>query len=1394
MANEKILLGLDIGSNSVGWAVTDEKYNLRKFKNNLMWGVHLFDEAQQSAERRSFRTTRRRLDRRQQRINLLQELFKKEILKVDKGFFLRLKESALLPEDSENRKNNIFFDDENYGDKEYFNEYPTIHHLIVELMNNDSSHDIRLVYYACAYILTHRGHFLLPVDKDSIDNITDFKPIYNVFYSSLTELTEAPAFDANADIMADVLKKRISSTEKDRELKERLFSGKVPKSDEDTIRYDQLTKVISGGTVKLSDLFLKEDYKELDKNSVCVKNADFSDVIDMLTGQIDKLHLALLINIKALYDWSLLVDIINEDTIKYEKEGYEKTISLCKVAKYDRHKIDLKELKYFARTYLSKSNYNEIFRIAGDKANYASYVYNRQNVIDRKVDSKFSHNDPSHDRKSQVAFCKFLKSYITKITPSDNDKDRFEELKKKCEDGELCPKQVTTDNRVIPYQLYYAELKKILKNACKYLPFLNEKDEYGTIAEKVLKIMEFRIPYYAGPLVSSEKSKNAWLVRKAEGKIYPWNFHNIIDEDASENEFIRRMTCKCTYLAGEDVLPKYSLLYSKFMVLNEINNIKVNGEPISVELKQRLYENKFVDSKAKVTKKRLKEYFTATGKYSEEVEVTGVDDTIKSSLRSYHDFKVLIESGVLKEYDVEKIIERITVTTDVKRLKKWLNDNYSNLSSDDIKFITKLKYNDYGRLSRVLLEEILPIDAKTGEIPEDKNIITKLWETNDNLMQLLSSTHGYTNAIEQYNNDYYDQHNDEKSISQRLKNMYIPTAVRRSITRTLDIITELKTILKKAPDKIFIEMSRGEGDTPKGSRTKSRRDQITEHLEKSNDDNIDELMTNLRKSDDDKLRSEKVFLYFMQLGKCAYTEKAINFEDLDDNSKWNIDHIWPQAKIKDDSLDNKVLVDSVVNGEKKDNMLKPEIREKMSGFWHVLYKKNMMSEKKYQRLMRNTPFTEEELSGFIARQLVETRQSTKAIATILKEIFPESEIVYVKAGIVSEFRQEMDMLKCREINDLHHAKDAYLNIVMGNVYNTKFTKDPLNFVKSGERYSMKLFKKNQDGEENGLLAGIVQRGDTIAWDPKSSFDIVRKMMSKNSIRYVRYTYKRKGGLFNQMPERKKEGLVPRKNGLDTEKYGGYNNKTASFFSIVKVDKEIVIIPIDLIDSHLFMIDESRAKEIAFAALQEFYPSKKLLSLTADKIVFPLKRKIIKINTMIEIDGYRVNICSKDSKGKYISVSSAVPLIFDNNQNLYIKKLESFKKKHDSDKNYKVNNYSGITESANIELYDHITEKCLNPPFNKWAKFEEAGKILKEGKSKFVVQDITTQVLSLLKLLTLLKTGRSANCDLSFSGGVANFNTVRFNSTLDLKKNNSVYIIDQSPTGLFEKKSVNLLKL
>jgi CRISPR-associated endonuclease Csn1 len=38
-------IGLDIGTNSVGWAVTDEHYNLLNIKKTNLWGARLFKQA-----------------------------------------------------------------------------------------------------------------------------------------------------------------------------------------------------------------------------------------------------------------------------------------------------------------------------------------------------------------------------------------------------------------------------------------------------------------------------------------------------------------------------------------------------------------------------------------------------------------------------------------------------------------------------------------------------------------------------------------------------------------------------------------------------------------------------------------------------------------------------------------------------------------------------------------------------------------------------------------------------------------------------------------------------------------------------------------------------------------------------------------------------------------------------------------------------------------------------------------------------------------------------------------------------------------------------------------------------------------------------------------------------
>ena len=68
-------VGLDVGTDSVGYAVTNDRYALLKHKGEPMWGVHLFDPAKINDERRSFRSTRRRIDRRQQRVKMVQEIF-----------------------------------------------------------------------------------------------------------------------------------------------------------------------------------------------------------------------------------------------------------------------------------------------------------------------------------------------------------------------------------------------------------------------------------------------------------------------------------------------------------------------------------------------------------------------------------------------------------------------------------------------------------------------------------------------------------------------------------------------------------------------------------------------------------------------------------------------------------------------------------------------------------------------------------------------------------------------------------------------------------------------------------------------------------------------------------------------------------------------------------------------------------------------------------------------------------------------------------------------------------------------------------------------------------------------------------------------------------------------
>ena len=52
-------LGLDMGTDSLGWAVTDSSYHILRAKGKDLWGVRLFPSAETSVERRTYRVNRR---------------------------------------------------------------------------------------------------------------------------------------------------------------------------------------------------------------------------------------------------------------------------------------------------------------------------------------------------------------------------------------------------------------------------------------------------------------------------------------------------------------------------------------------------------------------------------------------------------------------------------------------------------------------------------------------------------------------------------------------------------------------------------------------------------------------------------------------------------------------------------------------------------------------------------------------------------------------------------------------------------------------------------------------------------------------------------------------------------------------------------------------------------------------------------------------------------------------------------------------------------------------------------------------------------------------------------------------------------------------------------------
>lgn len=1349
MEKKKYNIGLDIGTASVGWAVVEDGTQkiIRKGtgKNRkALWGVRLFDSANTAESRRGFRSSRRRYERRRERIRLLQEEFKDEINKVDPNFFQKLQESKYHENDIINKT--IFINaDEKTKVREYNEKYKTIYHLRKRLIDDDSKEDIRLVYLAIHHIVKYRGNFLYN-GKFNVNDLNLVSKLKDVF----RELSEnISRFDISEDVLDQIDYEKLKNIIMDKCKNDIKANLKKELNDisENKKFTSEFGKLITGGKFVVKDLFMIDTE---DKLSISFSGTDFDDKYDDLEKLLGD-ELSILELLKELYDMVFLKKI-------FKGRNYV-SVSYLMVDKYEEHQKDLKLLKEVFS--YDRKKYNEMFR--STKATKK----NKEHIC---IYEQYIHNKITIDE-----FKKKLDNYFSELFDKITDLsliEKYNQNKLRMENGEFLPRITNPENGKYPYQINMNELIKIIEKQGKYYPFLLDKinGEY-----KITKLLEFKIPYYVGPL--NKESKFAWLERKDNVKITPYNFDEVIDKETTAEKFIKRMTRKCTYLLEENALANNSILYCKFKVMNELKQIKINGNKIDNDIQNKILKDLFMKTNGLITDKKFKEYIHSSKDFEmfeNNINVTGysADGKFANNMQSYVDFYG--DNGIFvgtsyNEEDADEVIEWITIFDDKDILEKKVRNKYTELNDSQIKKIINKKYSGWGNLSKKLLKGIYYKDEKSGV---NKSIIDLMYETEENFIQIIN------------NNKYkfQDRINEENNVRENTKLNYslvedlaTSPATKRGIYQSLKVIDEIIKIMGDKPKNVMIEMAREDGK-------KERKDDRKKYLEKIYTEakkNVDEYSSNLLKVEKElqqreKIDSIKLFLYFIQEGKCLYSGKSFNIEDLKTDDV-EVDHILPQSLIKDDSIDNKALVYRDYNQNKKDKLVLPENYRttNMIRWWEHLKKVNLISAKKFYRLTRKA-YKDEDIQGFINRQLVETRQITKHVANIINNLY-DTKVVYLKANLSHNYREKYELYKFRNLNDYHHAFDAYLAAVLGE-YKENFMKKSLNYNMIKEinenLIKMKDYKKlkygfvinSLDNEFSDIVNKVTgnlvnQETGEVLFDIDKFNKNVENTYYRNDIIVSRKTEIKTGELYKQTKNKKGPGGVPLKCNMPTELYGSYTSLNPSYAIVVRFIKKGKILQ-RMIGIPIY-IDKVKNE-----LLKEQY-IKKLLSLTDDDS-YEIVSKPIPFFTKLDWNG---QICSLVGATDKVEVCNALELSI-NKQNMIkykntLNRLLNKKKETIDDVNYEENIKSLIEDIYNkiattYKLYNNLAEQLRKI-------IDDNRNCTLENEEKLAIQ-----------LLGLLRCN-STNADLQFLNS-------NYSKSFGRKKNKTVehaIVYNQSVTGIKE---------
>lgn len=536
---------------------------------------------------------------------------------------------------------------------------------------------------------------------------------------------------------------------------------------------------------------------------------------------------------------------------------------------------------------------------------------------------------------------------------------------------------------------YEKEARKILTTQAEYNRNITED-----FIEKYIEILTKRRNYYEGP---------------GKESIYSWK---------NEEEWMNKLVGNCTYFPEELRMVKNSFTAEKFNLLNDLNNLVLKREEdfkLTKEEKEKIIEV-FKQQKSV----SLKKIANVLGIKEENIIGYRIDKNEKALFTPLESY---IEINKYVKCDNEDILDEIskiaTYYQEKNNRKEYLlklfEENNIEIEDFNLEKLSEIKYTGTHSLSKKAMSLIM----------------SELLETSKNQMELFTEK-----GLVPYKMNFKGK---KKIPKEYLDKWILSPVVKRSMGQAINIVNKIMETYG-IPEEIVIELARDKNSDEEKLR-------ISKNQKKNEEENkkIKEL---LGENKLDKKYFQLLKYWNMQDGICMYSGEKISITDLINNPlAYEIDHIIPRSISFDDSQDNKVLVKRVENQNKgqrspyeyfSSGISQRSYEDFKAQVWDM-YKNKRISMKKRDNLLLENEILKY-TGSFIARNLVDTRYSTRELSNLLKRFFIDNEkhvkIKAIRGSFTSQVRKQWGLIKMRDISHVHHAQDALIILISEKILNS----------------------------------------------------------------------------------------------------------------------------------------------------------------------------------------------------------------------------------------------------------------------------------------------------------------------------------------------------------------------